>query len=112
VYANTFGSRIVPEEHAERVTEEKRAQEGIPRKQGAPEAQPGTPGVIPGQPAPVMVPVTAAATEYRALPPPKTITPSWRRILEASTPALLALAVGIVGSLVIVREGDKPRGRE
>jgi len=121
VYANSYGSRIVPEEHAEPLTEEKRLQEGMPRKQGAPQAQTGQPGIASGQPAPAMVPVTAmpglqtadhqTAGQYPALPPPKTITPSFLRILQASAPVLLALAVGVVGSLVIVREGDRSKER-
>jgi membrane protein len=36
VYANKFGSRIVPAENAEPVTEEARAQQGIPRPDGRP----------------------------------------------------------------------------
>jgi membrane protein len=112
VYANSFGSRIVPEEHAEAVTAEKRAQEGMPRRQGAPQAPAGQPGTVTGPPAPVMVPVTAVSGQPLALPPPRTITPSWQRILQASTPALLALAVGALGSLVIVREGEKSKRME
>ena len=34
VYANRFGSRVMPEEHAVRVTEAERANEGMPRKEG------------------------------------------------------------------------------
>src|SRR5688500_2929590 len=35
VYTNKYGSRVRPEEHAEFVTEDARAQEGMPRKEGA-----------------------------------------------------------------------------
>lgn len=46
VYANAYGSRIKPAENAERVTEEDRAEQGLPRKGGGwgaqvPDAAPG-----------------------------------------------------------------------
>jgi membrane protein len=42
VYANRYGSRIVPDEHAVPITENERAQEGRPRKSSSPEVKPAT----------------------------------------------------------------------
>lgn len=42
VYANRYGSRIVPSDHAVPITEDERAQEGRPRDRTSPQARPAT----------------------------------------------------------------------
>lgn len=92
VFANVFGSKIVPDEDAERLTEEDRANQGIPSRSRA-----GIPAA--SQP----IPVTALAG-VPALPPPAASRPSVIRLLQAASPFLVALGVGILGSVRIVRD--------
>lgn len=72
VYANRFGSRVVPDEHAAAVTEETRAQEGIPHKEtqadaGSRPAQ-GDAGARATGIVPVL-PVTGSTESMTPLPP-------------------------------------------
>lgn len=72
VYANRFGSRVVPDEHAAAVTEETRAQEGIPHKEARAEsgsrpaqgdAGARATGIVP------VLPVTGSTESMTPLPP-------------------------------------------
>ncbi|RPI20463.1 MAG: YihY/virulence factor BrkB family protein [Chloroflexota bacterium] len=98
VYANELGSRIVPEEGAQRVGEEARAQQGIPRREPSPGIV-GTPGPL----QPGLVPVTATERRLHQQYRPD-LRPSPLRLIQAAQPLIVAVLVGVVGGAVMVRE--------
>ncbi len=118
VYANEYGKGIVPADNAVRVTDEDRAQQGIPRRN---QEQPARPAAQPEPTAAARTAVPASA----ALPvtgQPSTEAYIRRAqaqreqpelvLLNEALPALVALAVGLLGSLAIAREQRKrPLGR-
>jgi membrane protein len=97
VYANLYGSKIVPDKDAVRLTEEERAQQGIPTRtpELAGAASSGEPIVSQGR--------VGVFMKVRPQLPPPQAPPNARRLLQAGLPALLAFGVGIVGSLFIVQ---------
>jgi membrane protein len=111
VYANMFGSHVVPSDHAEAVTEEMRQQQGIPRNKPSSQPlpvpqsfQPGEAGGVAGAgmsaASPVLVSTGAVETEDWG--------PTVWYLLRSAYPSLLALFVGLVGSVVIAREQRNP----
>jgi len=97
VYANMFGSKVVPDEDALPLSEKDRAEQGIPSRNA--QAVPAPEAANPAGPA---LPIPAAIrSANRSLPAPAP-QPGIQRILAAGAPALLAFGVAIVGSLVMV----------
>jgi membrane protein len=112
VYANKYGSRIVPDENAQPVSEEARANQGMDRKGQpgpAPAGRPGEPAMLPGTgQAPVQTdpsfsgpvetqPVLAMRRRVLALPPP----PDRALVKEIGVPMILAwVGAVVVGTLV------------
>lgn len=122
VYATTYGSGITPVKDAERVTESERAEQGIPHRRSVRSQEPSGGTVFPGKAVPAGMRSQAAQSQTTT---PKTAVPSSRpwvdpvpvtgkrqeephnNILEAAMPALVALVIGISGSIAIAREQRK-----
>jgi len=105
VYANNFGSGIVPEEGAQQVSDEERIKQGIPRETTPSQRPQPAPQTTPG-----LVPVTAV--ESRARPARPDFRPSPLVLIQAATPMIIALLVGVAGSVAMVREERKQDSRE
>lgn len=104
VYANHFGKGIVPAPNAERVTEEMRAQHGIPHRRSQQLEEKGR------QPVADAMPRTAVPSSRQAAPVPVTGQPQRSRaseLLEAAGPMIVAFIVGLSGSVAIAREQRK-----
>lgn len=114
VYANTYGSRIVPDEDAVKVTEEDRSQEGIAhdehvqrkaQEQADEAVQPVSAGVVGAG----YRPEASAAARSHHLPPP----PQRRRTERARTIVSVALLGGVMALVAsfaqIVRDVRVPR---
>jgi membrane protein len=116
VYANTYGSGITPVKDAERVTEEERAEQGIPHRRSE-RGQKPTSGAVPtggvvhpsGAVQPYFHPQTTTPKTAvpSSSPVPVTGEEKHNRILEVALPALLAAVIGISGSIAIAREQRK-----
>jgi membrane protein len=121
VYANTYGSRVVPAEHAVPVTEEARAQQGMPSQETLDAAAAGQPPAATrspqGGPPVHLAPATARAT---ATPGATTRSPAERqsKLISYGVAAgvgWIALVVGVflgaLGSIVGVLMGVVRRAR-
>jgi membrane protein len=110
VYANLYGSRVEPAEHAERVGEQERIEQGMKRETGPQEGQPSpaAPGFAYSQPQRTLA---AKANEPRDI-----LGEEPKPILVFSS--VVSVLVGVVGGLLIGMSGrsknepgqDQPEG--
>lgn len=115
VYANRYGQGVVPKENAVRITEEERAQQGLLRhpRPGRPQGEPPAEALSPQPAAPrtavpsaAALPVTGAQNDYLQKAEAQRENPLGT-LAESAVPALVALLIGIAGSIAIAREQRK-----